>query len=460
MPSVIQSTYSNIKSYVCNIKAKEFIKVFDDQKSEYLFEQNVRKYLEDRSKVNKNIIESSSSNESEYFCALNNGITIICDKCNLKTLGGSAAVEMENIQIINGCQTSMSLLEANKKGSLKEDTAILLRIHETKDSNIIDKIILSTNNQNPINSRDLISNTTAQIELQKYFYDIYGLVYQRKRNDNIDIKGNTVSKKDIISNDMVGQASLACIKSAPNVALSSKGKVFTDEVSIFEQDKNRIAMATFIYQKVIEASKSEFIRDNDRLRSILKFGRFHIAEIVFKNHANQSSIEYNKMIKSNDININKDIFIAAYILYGNLKDDQKSNLLKFFKTKESVTILKNVRSSLNKIFDIYNYLIENGHINSITRFFMDNMICRIEDFEFEINIDGTISLYKKFVVSEEYKEDVEIEIEQEFSKINDIFKEIGSSISEKSEGSDRKIGIFDLDFNENILKEIMMVSIV
>jgi hypothetical protein len=232
VPSLIENKYDGIRSLVCNIKALELVKIFSEQKSEYLFEQNVRKYLEDRSKVNKNIIETAGNNDSQYFWALNNGVTVICDNYDLTRIGGKAIIKMKNLQIINGCQTSMALYQASKNGKLNENTSLLLRIHETKDENVIEKIILSTNNQNPINPRDLISNSTSQIELQKYFFEIYGVFYQRKRNDFRDINGNLVNKKEIISNDKVGQAALACIKCIPHIALASKGRIYSSDSDI------------------------------------------------------------------------------------------------------------------------------------------------------------------------------------------------------------------------------------
>ncbi|KEH90375.1 AIPR family protein, partial [Clostridium novyi] len=341
-PSIIENEYNNIKSLVCNIKANDLIKIFKLQKSEYLFEQNVRKYLEDRSKVNKNIIDSASSTDSQYFSALNNGVTMICDNYNLRRAGGSAILKMKNLQIINGCQTSMALYEADKNGTLKDDTMLLLRVHQTNDNEIIEKIILATNNQNPINPRDLVSNTTEQIDLQKYFFDIYGVVYQRKRNDFMDLNGNKVNKKDVVSNDKVGQAALACIKCSPHIALSAKGRVFTKDIDIFSKNKEKIALAFFIHEKVLEYSKNDKIKSNSEMVSIMKFGRFHITYLLYKKYSKDVSIELNKKIKCNDINLEQDMLLAICRLNNNLSEERKMNLLAYFKSKDSVNEIEEV----------------------------------------------------------------------------------------------------------------------
>ncbi|MDU1412558.1 MAG: AIPR family protein [Clostridium sp.] len=332
VPSVIESRYDHIKSLVCTISAKELIKIFDDQESEYLFEQNVRKYLDDKSKVNKNIIEAAEGDDSEYFWALNNGVTIICDKYTFAPIGGNATVDMENLQIINGCQTSMALYAAR---NLKDNTRLLLRIHETKDPDIIEKIILSTNNQNPINPRDLVSNSPEQIKLQQYFDEIYGLKYQRKRNDFIDLNGNHINKKLIVSNDKVGQAALACIKALPNVALSSKGKVFSTENDIFKKNPDKIALAYFIYEEVVQFSKMDAIKKDSKIFSLVKFGRYHISSLIYKKYEKNVSIDFNRDIYCKRIDLSKDILESIDLIKNILLDDDKFNLLAYFKSSDN-----------------------------------------------------------------------------------------------------------------------------
>ncbi len=343
VPSIINNNYNSIKSLTCNIKASELIKIFNIQKSEYLFEQNVRKYLGNCGKVNQNIIDTASSDDSEYFLALNNGVTIICDTFTLKIVGGSATVSMKNLNIINGCQTSMALYKAYKDKKLKDNTSLLLRVHETNDTKIIDKIILSTNNQNPINPRDLVSNTSEQIELQKYFYEMYDVIYQRKRNDYIDLNGNEVPRKMVTANDKVGQAALACIKCIPNIALGSKGKIFTTHYDVFRKDKDSIVLSIFIYEKVLEFTKSILVKNSPEKLSTLKFGRFHIAYLIYKEYAQNINLELNKQIRLGEISLDNYIITAIDMLDNGISDEQRHNLLGYFKSKESVDKIKNLR---------------------------------------------------------------------------------------------------------------------
>lgn len=54
VPALMLYNDQSIKSLVCNVKTSELLEIFKAKKNEYVFEGNVRKYLEDRSKVNKN----------------------------------------------------------------------------------------------------------------------------------------------------------------------------------------------------------------------------------------------------------------------------------------------------------------------------------------------------------------------------------------------------------------------
>ena len=80
------------------------------------------------------------------FWFLNNGITIICDKVDPVTDRDDPKVKIDNMQIVNGCQTATSLANALKEGHLQPDTRVMLRIYETQDLDIVDKIVLTTNN--------------------------------------------------------------------------------------------------------------------------------------------------------------------------------------------------------------------------------------------------------------------------------------------------------------------------
>jgi hypothetical protein len=83
------------------------------------------------------------------------------------------------MQIVNGCQTATTLAVSQKDGTLASDVRVMVRIYETSDTDLVDKIVLTTNNQNKISSRDLRANDPVQIDMESGF-QIYDFYYERK----------------------------------------------------------------------------------------------------------------------------------------------------------------------------------------------------------------------------------------------------------------------------------------
>ena len=60
--------------------------------------------------MNSDIAATSSNvNESFMFWFFNNGITIVCDGCDIVDNADNPHMKLKNLQIVNGCQTSMTL---------------------------------------------------------------------------------------------------------------------------------------------------------------------------------------------------------------------------------------------------------------------------------------------------------------------------------------------------------------
>jgi hypothetical protein len=152
---------------------------------------------------------------------LNNGITVICDSFDPVTDPDNPHVKLKGMQIVNGCQTASALALAEKGGNLAPDTRVLLRIYETTDPQLLDKIVLTTNNQNKISSRDLKSNDKVQVDMQEGFAK-YKYYYERKINQY----GAGIPVDRIIVNETVAQSYLAIVLKKPSDARRRKYKVW------------------------------------------------------------------------------------------------------------------------------------------------------------------------------------------------------------------------------------------
>ncbi len=136
VPSYLQYEAKAIKSTVCIVEGVGLAKIVEEY-GERLFEENVRTFLgnkktANRKSVNDEILRTCSDDtEAEYFWFYNNGVTVTCDSFTLMYSGNPPFIKVDNIQIVNGCQTSMTLYQALKKGKLNDKTKVLFKVFAT-----------------------------------------------------------------------------------------------------------------------------------------------------------------------------------------------------------------------------------------------------------------------------------------------------------------------------------------
>ena len=115
------------------------------------------------------------------------------------------------MQIVNGCQTAMSLALADQENNLAPDVRVLVRIYETDDPDLVSQIVRTTNNQNKITNRNLRANDSVHIDMEKAF-ETRGFRYERKPkqfdNEDIDLD-------KLFTNESVAQWFLAVVLSNP-----------------------------------------------------------------------------------------------------------------------------------------------------------------------------------------------------------------------------------------------------
>ena len=218
-------TDGSIRGLICTVEANEVISLIANPEdptsvNKEIFNDNVRVYLSKKNKINRKIIETALSEESPLFWYLNNGITITCDSFTYPKGKRAPVVELSNIQIVNGGQTSNALFEASQISPERlEDVLILVRIIETKSQSVSLSIAESTNSQTPIKSRDLRSNDDVQKKLEEAFEGM-GLFYERKLKQHADRP--KALRIDALS---AGQAFLSYSEELPEVAKKDRGRI-------------------------------------------------------------------------------------------------------------------------------------------------------------------------------------------------------------------------------------------
>lgn len=158
-----------------------FLFVTDEQGQlrRYLFESNVRDYLGEFA-INRDIAETLRSNERREqmdFWWLNNGVTLLASAA---TIAGKE-LTMENVQIVNGLQTTETIYRHFRREDVEsDDRAILVKVLVTTDDSVRDRIIKATNYQNMVDLASLRGTDRIQRDIEHYLGD-NGWFYDRRK---------------------------------------------------------------------------------------------------------------------------------------------------------------------------------------------------------------------------------------------------------------------------------------
>jgi len=239
--ALISFQIQNIKAINFRLKALDLCNLLEKEKEknkriDTAFSDNIRGFLK-YNKTNKNIRETLESDYSEYFPFLNNGITIISEKIKIPNdiQAGYYPIETKNPVIVNGLQTTSVIYDIYQKDSTKLDGVyILIRLYETSDPDIVDKITDATNTQSPISYRDKISNKNF-INYTKALFESQNIGFLAKRGDTFE---NTLSKqlKESIQSDTVFKFWYATFQELPEFSKNSKSKLLEE---IFEASNDK-----------------------------------------------------------------------------------------------------------------------------------------------------------------------------------------------------------------------------
>ena len=203
---------------------------FISKNRDYVFESNIRQWMQFKTSVNKGIRETLQ-NEPNKFFYYNNGITIVVS--NFEEIGNNSIL-LHAPQIVNGAQTSNSILDRAKRthnldGSI---TVTIIKADDEEDQNNITKY---RNSQNSVRGKDLVSlmdfhkSIKSQLQNRGYFYEIQAGSFDTKtKSQQSEFKGDIIynkylpdnHKKVIVAKDAI-QALVAGIEQRPTESYSS-----------------------------------------------------------------------------------------------------------------------------------------------------------------------------------------------------------------------------------------------
>ena len=184
---------SEVPTSIVFARLIDFIKYMEDDPFELLFARNVRLWL-GKTETNE-AIQKTFREHPEQFAYSNNGITILCKNFTPNPLKQELLIE--NPRVVNGSQTLHSV---KKVDSPDGRARVMVRIivvprsdnHDVsmsaeKRKEIIHRISIRSNQQNPIKRWNLVANDDFQNELSRYFWT-RKVYYERRQNEWKDRK--------------------------------------------------------------------------------------------------------------------------------------------------------------------------------------------------------------------------------------------------------------------------------
>ena len=167
---------------------------------------------------------ASDEKEAASFWFYNNGVTFVCDEYSFRSLEDTV-VKMRNAQIINGCQTVMSLHHAGR--GLRDDAEVLVRIIEKEqDLEFFRRITLLANSQNAVRPSDLVGTDTVQLELKRLLIK-KGVYYETRRGDyKAEKESLSPAPREVITLKKVAQALATVFLQKPGIAKKDTSRLF------------------------------------------------------------------------------------------------------------------------------------------------------------------------------------------------------------------------------------------
>lgn len=136
-----------------------------------LLEQNVRVFLQARSNVNKGI-KRTLENEPELFFSFNNGITATAEAVTTEdTDEGLAITSLENLQIVNGGQTTASVYAAYKAKHDLSRVYVQMKLSIVSPEaakELVPRISEYANSQNKVSAADFFANHPFHVRMEEF----------------------------------------------------------------------------------------------------------------------------------------------------------------------------------------------------------------------------------------------------------------------------------------------------
>lgn len=327
----IQEDFNYKRVILGRVSVSEIYKLMDEY-GDRLLEKNIRRYL-GRNIINEQISSTLlSKDKKQNFFFFNNGVTMICEKFRYNGLQEKDwNVIIDKLQIINGGQTCRTIYQTLKEHPENDfsQVYILVRLYEVNDDeDIVNDITYATNNQNPVDLRDLKSNDTIQVLLETSAKEL-GYTYKRKRDNS----GNA----NVIPATVAAEAVFAVWRGKPHLAKYKRSEFFDKYYDEIFKDLNAAQMiiAVVIFRYCDNYRKK--VSDDPDIKAQRAFSQYFLAYMIGKRVLLSAGISVEELTHRN--------FAAVMQCW-------EDNCEKFYKEEESklISILRQYfNNELDKI---------------------------------------------------------------------------------------------------------------
>ncbi|TNH82943.1 hypothetical protein CF139_19550 [Aeromonas hydrophila] len=266
------------QSFIGSISASNYIDLItnsDGELSKWLFYDNVR-HFQGHNKVNMEIDETLKDMHLQCLLPLlNNGITIIAKKVDKV----GSKLKLTDFQIVNGCQSSHILYQ--NRNSLSQDSHIVVKVIETNEQEVINKIIRATNRQTEVKDEAFESLKPFHKDLEEFFKAKESAVrnpiyYERRSKEYL---GNPkVASYQVVTLAALIKAHVAIVFEQPQSTHRYFGELLdSNKKSLFTTTNNLAQYYTsaFIMNRIEHLFKQRIL-----LKAYKQF-KYHVAFLVY-----------------------------------------------------------------------------------------------------------------------------------------------------------------------------------
>jgi len=308
---------------------------FVERNEHYVFESNIRKHLGGKGSINKGITKTLEEHPHNFF-EWNNGITITVDNYSMK----NNTINLEGAQIVNGAQTSKSILDRKKKTN-NLDAEVLVTIIKTKDEEHQRNITKYRNSQNAIKGKDYVSLEDYHIAIHSMLERI-GYFYEHQQGSWLNLPSSEKAKFDgnEIYNKYLSDKKEKC-RIKDDTAIASM-------VSYFEQKPNDVYGGIGKY--LPKGAKYETVFD-DELESDYRYFLFpHLIREYAKNELGYD--RSNKQNRYKKYAQNLFVAVTARIIHKNIlgkDDDFKKDVSELEKMIQNIGLFTKILKTTDRV---------------------------------------------------------------------------------------------------------------